>query len=598
LPWLTIKPYGANGVVIRADNFDYSETNANFALLVCDKVNMPIWKAIDFNGASDAQDGWLVQGLVYQSDVTSPMFFLVTNLNMAYNAFFTAIPYAGPQVVITGTNQPYDTVSNVITLTTQIYDLSGTTNEYFVVDVNGNSFAHAVLSNNAVTLDYGYSTNATGNTQLIFNSATSIPLDFENVNYLLYQSAIAERSIGTNAMFWVCNKEEDITCTITNPSNNQVVASYGGHIPGPALVEIDWDFTEADGVTPYSNTTYIVHFVASDPDDFIFPNFVDPANEVRPAAGVFITYEQEDENDWIYGTTSIFVNQQANTWLDQTLKEFYQDIYEGELTGYSGSDVGVGRNLVQCQPQTLANEYWTNILQPALSSTIDWIPDRTPPEYSDLTIGGAHGTGYRIGGTAAHAADWPWNLITETFTAQQLQSWLQAVGPNWRLRKAAFWVCDCNEVATYSREHPGPQGQTNGTSLDFISACGIRDAGDQLFNHVHKNTGWFTCGNLVEAYVSPIPSTDADGKIAAEADTMWACGANEYPGGCDPTYASAWVVDQMIGMYPLLSPSIHGGSAALTLFGYPYLPYTPNYDDDMAAHAGTGRPSYIHYPGH
>jgi hypothetical protein len=619
LPWLTIVPYGANGVIIRADNFDYSQTNVDLALLVCDKVETPTWKTIDFNGASDAQDGWLVQGTVPYAQVTSTMFMLVTNINTTYNAFFRVMPYAGPQVVITGTNQPYDVVSNIITLTTQIYDLSGTTNEIFVADVNGNSFAHATLSNNLITLDTKYSPNgqdygidnvdltvegfptvyglstAPGNTQLIFNSATSIPLDFENVNYLLYQSAIAEQSIGTNAMLWVCNKEEDITCDIMDPSSN-IVASYGGHITGPTIVEIDWDFTQADGVTPYSNDTYIVHFVASDPDDFEFPNYVKQNDEVRLAAGTFISYEQEDEHDWIYGTTSVFVNQQANTWLDQTLTYFYQDIYGGDLTGYSHGDVGDWRNYVQCTPQTLANEYWTNILQSPLGATIPWLPTRTPAEYSDLTIGGAHGTGYEIGGAAAHALSWPWNLIHDTFTAQQLQSWLQAVGPNWRLRKAAFWVCDMNNVRLYEPEHPGPNGQTNGTSLDFVSACGIRDTRDQLFNHIHKNTGWFTCGNLDELYISGIPSTDTDGKIACEADTMWACGANAYPGSCDPTYASEWVVEQMLGMYPKLDRA-YGGSANLLCFGYPYLPYTPNYDDDMAANAGSHRPSYIKFPG-
>jgi hypothetical protein len=293
LAWLTVVPYGANAVIIRADNFDYSQTNVDLALLVCDKVETPTWKAIDFSGASDAQDGWLVQGTVPYSQVASTMFMLVTNINTTYNAFFRVMPYDGPQVVITGTNQPYDTVSNLITLTAQIYDLSGATNEGFLVDVNGDPASiGSSLTNNTVTLDtkynpnglnnvdltvqgfatvYGYTTNAPGDMKLLFRSATSIPLDFENVNYLLFQSAFADRDIGTNAILFVCNKEEDITCTISDPSNN-VVASYGGHTPGPVTVEIDWNFTEADGVTPYSNSTYIVHFVASDPDDFLFPN--------------------------------------------------------------------------------------------------------------------------------------------------------------------------------------------------------------------------------------------------------------------------------------------------------------------------------------
>jgi hypothetical protein len=78
------------------------------ALLVCDKVETPTWKNIDLLGSFDAQDGWLIQGYIYPTAVTDPMFLLVTNIPPQVNAFFRAIPYSGPQVTLTGAN-PNDT---------------------------------------------------------------------------------------------------------------------------------------------------------------------------------------------------------------------------------------------------------------------------------------------------------------------------------------------------------------------------------------------------------------------------------------------------------------------------------------------------------
>ena len=193
----------------------------------------------DFGGASDAEDGWLVQGTVPNSMVTSMMFMFVTNLNAAYPAFFQAIPYTGAEVAITGTNQPNDTVSNIITLTTQIYDLSGTTNEAFLLDVNGDAVStRSSLSNNAITLDTKYNPNGLNNVdltvqgfasaygyrvpptprlyiKLVFTSSTSIPLDFENLNYLLFQSATADPDIGTNFIEFDLGQPETCGATIT-----------------------------------------------------------------------------------------------------------------------------------------------------------------------------------------------------------------------------------------------------------------------------------------------------------------------------------------------------------------------------------------------
>ena len=97
-PSLQIAPFGTDAVIIKANHFDYSaETDRDFALLVCDKVETPVWKSIDFAGASDVQDGWLVQGTVPKWKVTDSMYFLISNIAPSVNAFFRAIPYSGAE---------------------------------------------------------------------------------------------------------------------------------------------------------------------------------------------------------------------------------------------------------------------------------------------------------------------------------------------------------------------------------------------------------------------------------------------------------------------------------------------------------------------
>lgn len=594
LPWLTVVPYGPDGVLIRVDNFDYTQTNVDLALLVCDNIATPTWKAIDFNGASDAQDGWLVQGTVPFAQVTSTMFFQVTNLNLTYNAFFKVMPYAGPQVAITGTNQPYDTVSNVITLTTQVYDLTGTTNEHFLVDVNGDAISTRVtLTNNTITLDTKYnpdglnnvdltaqgfpsvyshttSTNAPSDMLSLYTSATSIPLDFENVNYLVFQSWLADPAIGTNGIVFYCGEAENITATITDPANSNVVASYGGSIGGPSYVEIDWNFTEADGVTPYTNSVYNVSFTASDPDTFNFQNHIESNDGVRRPAGCFVTYEEESPFTG-YGE---YVDEEDQLWLDSTLTYLYQDIYDQYgLTQYTPGQIGDNRQYSQSQGLSQPNyPNWGPFMYYYLSSTYsNTLTGLMEPTYSDLTIGSAHGNGETIGGIGRHDVPWLWS----TFTPDDLKTWLQSVGTDWRLRKAAIWACASGMADVYSIYNPGPQGQTNGFGLSFADGCGIRFTDIQERNYIRKNTAWMTAGLLPFSMQGPT-EVDSSAKVATEADDLWVEGGTVGIG--DPTYASGWVVVQMKGMYP---NDLGVGGAYLLLFGYPYVPYTSVYDDQI-----------------
>jgi hypothetical protein len=203
---------------------------------------------------------------------------------------------------------------------------------------------------------------------------------------------------------------------------------------------------------------------------------------------------------------------------------------------------------------------------PALSNTYTSFVDGLDyPRYSDLTIGGAHGTGRTIGGYAAHT--WiPW--LKDAFTPAQLQSWLQApnIAPQWRLRKAALWSCSSGL---------DPVDPKNG--VGFAAACGIRPTYVQMKNYVRKNMAWVVDGLLPNRLQGPV-SVDSSAHVAVAADDLWVGGANFYPGGCDPTYAAGWVFNTMNGMYPdLANPKTVG----FDFRGYSYLPYTSVYEDQL-----------------
>jgi len=282
---LQIARYRTNCVIIKANHFDYSaETDRDFALLVCDPVNKPTWKTINLSGSSDSQDGWLVQGSVPNYEVTDPMFLMVSNINLAYNAFFRAIPYGGPQVQILGA-QPYATVSNTLALQATITDLSGTTttNQQMAVTVNGLPARCTVGPSNTISLDTKYAQsgseeievaasslpvafdpqNPPMDARLIWATTAALPLDFENRAFLVNASDMCSPDMGTNYIAFGVNQAGNISATISEPSSGRLLASYGGYVPYATTLHLIWNFTEANGVTPYTNDTYKVHFVAS-----------------------------------------------------------------------------------------------------------------------------------------------------------------------------------------------------------------------------------------------------------------------------------------------------------------------------------------------
>lgn len=563
---LQIMKYGTNAVIIKANHFDYSaETERDFALLICDSVDKPLRKTVDFTGASDAQDGWLIQGMVPRNLVADPMFLLVSNIAQIDKAFFRAIPYGGPQIGITGA-QPFDVVSNTITLQATINDLSGVTNVQFELNVDGASARYSLGTNNTISIETKYNPNGIANiylkafskprifdpanlpdnAKLVFSGIGALPVDFENDTFLAFASDYASPDIGTNYVLYVIDKAQQVEARIFNPANNQTLASFGGYVPFATTIAIPWNFTLADHVTPYTNDTYGVHFVAYDPTTLDITNKIDREG-VRTGAGCYLTYQEEDPFDLTYGPGNIYLNDQANTWIKGALKTLYKDLYKPtSLTQYTTSQVGTNRNHSDCIAQDLSNVEWAAFLQPALSNSI----------YSDFTLAQAHGNGYQIGGGT---------YFLNRFTTWDLMGWLKNYGPYWRLRKAAIWSC-------WSGADNSETGE-----LGFGQACGMRPMGLQARSYMRKNCGLFFGGKVEQAWVTS-GQTVTTAKAAAFLDQAWVCGQFQWPGGCDPTYAFEWAVRALLGQYPEMNPN---GQAQPRLYGYPSMIYASVYDDEL-----------------
>lgn len=565
---LQILPYGTNSVIIRANHFDYSaETERDFALLICDKVETPLWKNIDFFGASDAQDGWLVQGLVPNWKVTDPMYFLVDNLNPDCNGFFRAIPYGGPQIQLTGA-QPYDVVSNTVTLQATITDLSGVSNVQFSVTVDGAPARYTLGTNNTIHLDTKYNpngiatvyvkafnnahvydpTNPPSDTKLFFTGTAWLPMDFENNTYLLWASDYCPTEVVTNYIYYVINQPETISGSIFDPSDGHVVKTFGGYVPQAATLAVAWNFAEADGTTPYTNSSYAVNFQTVT-TALTITNTIDREG-VRPGAGCYLTYQEEDPFDLYYGPGNVYINDQARTWIKQTLKQLYLDLYKSlSLTQYTPAQVGTNRNHADCTAQDPSNVEWALFLRPALSNA----------NYSDLTIAQAHGNGFQIGGGP---------FFLNRFTSYDLNSWVRAYEPqqNWRLRKAAIWTC-------WSAGNLDPV--PGGLNFSFPQACGIRPNQDLSF--MRKNCGLFFGGKIDAAWVSS-GQVITTARAAEFFDQAWVCGKNQWPGACDPTYSILWAWGALVGQYPELN--VAGGAQPL-IAGFVFMPYSSVYDDEL-----------------
>ncbi len=571
-PDLQIAHYSTNALIIKANHFDYSaETTRDFALLICDKVETPVWKTISLSNPPNGQDGWLIQGLVPNWTVTDPMFMMVSNINLAYNGFFRAAPYGGPRVALTGPS-PYATVSNTITLTAAVSDLTGTTSQQLAVAVNGLPARYTLGPNNTISVDTRYAPNGseevevtvanstalvfdpnnpTFDTKRFYTTTATIPLDFENDTYLLSAADLSSPTIGTNYIFFVVDKAQQIQATIFDPSNNQAVASYGGYVPYPATVVIPWNFTEADNVTPYSNETYGVTFTASGPTTLSFTNRIERYG-VRQAAGCIVTYEEEDPNL----SAGPYLNSEANKWITAVAASYESLCYWdfGSLTQYAPTDIGPGRDNPPYEfPYVLTGNFqlpWAAKVFSALTNLM----------YSDFGYYTGHGNGTGLGGHASGST-----FVTGFIDTTTTYPYVHTSVPNWRMRKVAIWAC-------YSDATPDLTAQ--GTIKSWAETFGIRRTWEQTGNMVTKNVGLFFTGELPQGgYSGTYGHTCAE--VAAMFDDLWVTGPTPAPGSCNPTYAFSWAVSQIRG----IAPELEKGKP--TWIGFGYLPYTGIYDAEL-----------------
>jgi hypothetical protein len=424
---LQILPY-RNAVVIKANHFDYSAETRDFALIVCDNVATPIMKSINLSGSSDAQDGWLVEGLVSNWKVTDPMFLMVTNITSVRDAFFKAIPYSGPQIDLAGA-QPYDVVSNTLALQATITDLSGVSNDVFTISVDGAAVRYTITSNNTINIATEYNKNGPCNVNLseassarvydpinppadakqVFITTVSLPLDFENDTFLAFASDFCSLDVGTNYILFGIDKAQSVSARIWDPSNGETLSTYTNYFPFPTTVAVPWNFTHTNG-TPYTNDTYVITFIAYDPKTLNVTNTLDKMG-VRTPAGCFLTYQWVDPAS----PDGQYQDDQMDTQIKGNLSTLYENLYKSlGLTQYYPGLIGTNRNHGGCYPSvSWTGNPWANAM---------W--NLTNRNYSDLTLGPAHGSGSQIGGPAPYGEDQSFDL--GHFGPTDLRNWASA----------------------------------------------------------------------------------------------------------------------------------------------------------------------------
>jgi len=578
-PVVQISRYGTNALILKASHFDYSaETVRDFALIVCDTPITPVWRNINLLNTTNTQNGWMVQGLIPNWEVTDPMFLMVSNLNLAYNAFFQVIPYGGPQVTLTGPQQD-SVVTNIVTLTATVSDLSGITNEQFALTVNGDTARYSIGSSNTINLDTRYSPNGiqeielnAGNqcasvfdpqnppadTKLSFDSQATLSLDFENNNYLVWSGDNCSPEVGTINILFAVGEAQPIAATITEPVSGRIVASYSGYVPYATTVAIPWNFTDSDGVSPYTNDTYAVQFTAYDPDGFGLTNNIDRTG-VRTAGGAILTYEEEDSST----TTGGYLDSQAYQWIS-AISTLYMTLYYNDwpsITQYYPSQIGGGRDNSESDyfPWILTGGYqqpWATQVYSALTQTC----------FSDFNYYMGHANGIGLGGSGP-GSHFVMGWIDTTDVYSQV---IACKTPNWRMRKVALWAC-YTDAATPPR---GKDLTAGGTYKDWPAAFGIRGTTQQMRSFMGKNVGLFFGGELPQGgYSGTYGGTSSE--VAADFDQLWVTGPSSYSGGCDPTYSFAWAVRQIEGMCPLMLQGMP------SWIGFGYLPYTGIFDSNL-----------------
>ena len=567
-PVLQVLPYQNNCLLFKASHFDYSgESSRHFCLVVNDKVDFPLYKNINLSSPTNniQNGGWLVQGSLPPWEVSDTMFLMVSNTSRIYNGFFRVIPYGGAQIQLTGA-QPYDVVSNTVSLQAIVTDLSGITNELFELTADGSPVRYSLGASNTINIETKYNPNGLNNIYLntinravvfdptnppansqtaktYFSASASLSLDFENDTYLAFASDNCPPEVGTNNIYFVIDKAQQIDVTISKPSNGQTVAHFAGNVPYPTTIVIPWNMTEADHVTPYSNDTYVVTFIAYDPTTITITNTLDKGGNIRNPGGCLLTYQWEDpalpDGQW--------VNDRADQVIKGDLRTLYGDIYKPlSLTQYSTGDVGPYRNRVFCDPYDSYSSGWASIMG-RLHST----------NYSELTIAQAHGSGSTVGGGY---------FLTDLFNTLDMQSWVKNCedSHHWRLRKATIFTC-------YSGDWNF--STANGQYSSWADACGVRPESLQIRSLTYKNCALLFAEALQQKYYdSELSIVRATADVAEFVDQTWVCGKNQYPGGCDPNYSWRFACQVAINRYEDLPKALP------SRVGYAYCVYNSNQD--------------------
>jgi hypothetical protein len=568
-PNLQIVAYGTNSVVIKANQFDYSSDTMDFGLIISDDLSLPVWKNVDLLCSSDAQDGWVLAGTVANWQVTAPMYILVQNLPTNDNAFFEAIPYAGAQVTLSGP-APNSTVSDVITLTASIQDLSGTSNEMFSMNVDGAPARFTIGAGNTISFDTKYNingsdniyasvvctnaqvynpTNMPDNAKLVYTGQGSIPLDFENHTFLAFQSDYCSSVAGTNNILFYVDKAQNIACQIWDPLNSNIVANFSGYVPYATYVDIPWNMTEADGMTPYSNDTYAVSFTAYDPASLVFTNVID-RSLLRLPENCLLSYQWENpyNSDGVSLGPGWILDQHATTAIQGNLMTLFQMLYSWwGLTQFYPGQVGAltifQRVYPGCFPYTPTTGGWQTELLQQITNAF----------YSEMTIAQAHGNSVSVGGG---------HYLTDEFDSFALAIAVASVNsPNWRLRRVAIWAC-------YSGAPTTTAGGVYGT---WAEACGIKNRWLQYNSAMYKNCGLFFGGGVPQFFNSTTATADA----AEFVDQTWVCGMYQYPGGCDPNWTYSFAVRAAMGLYPTMV-----GAFPLS-YGYDQCVYNAGQDEQL-----------------
>ena len=571
-PVLQVMPYQGNCLLFKASHFDYTtETTRDFALIINDKANVPIYKTVDLTGTTTNKNGWLIQGVIHRTAVTDPMYLLVSNISRSYSAYFKVVPYDGPTVQFTGANDG-DTVSGDLPLTVTVTDLSGVTNQQIAVLLDGLPARYSITASNAVKVETKYYQNGTTtfsvkaandnayvlcptnntDTKTSYENVATLSLDFENPFFVVNSGDMASPDIGSVYLTFGTTQSVSVVASITEPVSGRLLAQYSGTMPSAGAFALQWDFTEANG-SPCTNTQYAVSIAATSiaGNNFVLmlTNLIDPSG-VRTAGGCILN--NEGNSTWGNGT---YFNQQEDIW-GQTLENVYESLYDkhwDSMTLYTTGDIGPSRE----NPQNSAMPF--TVTSANQGSWEDWLKNTLANRnFSDYNWGPGHANGYFIGGG-------PWifnwmNYVTTAISAQDFHRFALSVGGNWRLRKIAMWGC-----------YTARGKLRNGGMYDgWSEAAGIRPTPKQMTSFMWKNAGLFFNEELFSnPYGDPATTVY---EVAEAFDYFWIAGQDPYPGGCNPNYSIQRALMMTEEVFPELANS------EPVIIGYPYLPYNGNND--------------------